>query len=568
MAMVVAFEKMSKKVGQEQRGVLRHILQENATCEYLHTLGVGTPAELESMDDRTLEMSSGTSEGREKYLPYFEALKNGTLQVAQIASAYLNQFYPLSSGAKVVEFLLASKVSTTQSGLRLANATTHLIHDGAYTMRHQIRGLTPCCPHEVVLASSMYCHLLCGLMCRDDVEVLTAIFAHTLVEALRMLQAEWPSLCHDIRFGHLNNDKVIDPVLRAAMESKVLTRGGNTHLASQVAAICQQSGAWNGVVKQLWPRCKYVLSIMTGSMETYVETLRDYTGNDVPLVSADYGASEGWIAVNIDPCSPPHQVSFTVIPSLGYFEFLPVNSSAQRAKDAPSSSSSGSSFEVSNVQYAFDDQAMPLNLDEVKLGKDYQILMTTTGGLYRYALGDILRVTGFFHNSPQFAYVCRKNVILNINIDKVTEQDLKLVVQKATSILRDHSSTIKVMDYTSYADTDNAQEHYKIFWEVQECEMDCLEIKRLLAKCATVMDEAFLEPGYALSRQMGSIKALELCIVKQGTFRRLMECFLMDKVGASITQYKTPRCISKRCPNILSILQESTVVKYFSSATF
>ncbi|KAI5077194.1 hypothetical protein GOP47_0007018, partial [Adiantum capillus-veneris] len=224
----------------------------------------------------------------------------------------------------------------------------------------------------------MYCHLLCALVHRDDVEVLTAIFAFTLVEALRMLEVEWKNLCHDIKFGHLNQSKMIDPSLRAIMKHKVLTCG-NARRADQVAAICEaasQQCAWNGIIKQLWPRCKYVLSIMTGSMETYVERLQAYAGKDVPLVSADYGASEGWIAANINPRSPPNQVSFTTIPSLGYFEFLPLSNVIENAKVAPSSSSSSDQVGhmcTSNLE------TTPVNLDEVKLGQDYQIVMTTTG---------------------------------------------------------------------------------------------------------------------------------------------------------------------------------------------
>ncbi|MCO5608052.1 hypothetical protein L7F22_062256 [Adiantum nelumboides] len=154
-------------------------------------------------------------------------------------------------------------------------------------------------------------------------------------------------------------------------------------------------------------------------------------------------------------------------------------------------------------------------------------------GLYRYVLEDILRVTGFFHDNPQFAYVCRKNVILRINIDATSEEDLKLVVQKAASVLHRRHSPMKLVEYSSYANIDNAHEHYVIFWEVQGGgeTIKSLENQRLLAECATLMDKNLLETGYVLSRKTGTIKPLELCVVKQGTFRRLMESFLVDKVG-------------------------------------
>lgn len=62
----------------------------------------------------------------------------------------------------------------------------------------------------------------------------------------------------------------------------------------------------------------------------------------------------------------------------------------------------------------------------------------TYGGLYRYRMGDIVRVTGFLNATPQ--NVCRKNVLLTINIDKTTENDLQMVVQKAANLLADSNT--------------------------------------------------------------------------------------------------------------------------------
>ncbi|KAI5077192.1 hypothetical protein GOP47_0007016 [Adiantum capillus-veneris] len=50
-------------------------------------------------DDEKAAISSGTSEGLEKYISYFDGLKTGTLEVAHIASTYLNRAYPLISSA-------------------------------------------------------------------------------------------------------------------------------------------------------------------------------------------------------------------------------------------------------------------------------------------------------------------------------------------------------------------------------------------------------------------------------------------------------------------------------------
>ncbi|MCO5608051.1 hypothetical protein L7F22_062255 [Adiantum nelumboides] len=286
----------------------------------------------------------------------------------------------------------------------------------------------------------MYCYLLCGLVHRDDVEVLTAVFAYTLVEALRMLEIEWQSLCHDIRSGLLNENRVTDPSLRAAMKSKVLTCR-NAHCANQVAAICEEKNrqcAWNGIIKRLWPKCKYVLSIMTGSMEAYMETLQAYAGEESRF-----------------SC-----MSYVLFPQM-----------------------------LKRLLFYTCNNLMKLSIlcriFKSHVSKELERI-SITFCLYRYVLGDIFCVTGFFHDNPQSAYVCRKNVILSINIDKTSEEDLKLVVRKAASVLRRRHSPMKLVEYSSYANTDNAHEHYVIFWVVQGDETNnSLDNQRLLVECAT-----------------------------------------------------------------------------------
>lgn len=194
-----------------------------------------------------------------------------------------------------------------------------------------------------------------------------------------------------------------------------------------------------------------------------------------------------------------------------------------------------------------------------------------------------MRVMGFYNSTPQFAYVCRKNVVLSINIDKNTEKDLKVVVNRAArQLVAASGKSFELVDYTSYADKETVRGHYVIFWEIggsqnkpcaheqkeQRDEEDNIliddQLQQWLGECATLMDCAFVEPGYVTSRKMNTIGALELCVVQHGTFSRLLNRFLSK--GAAITQYKTPRCIMSS--DILSILRNSTSMTFFSSATF
>ncbi|MED6154948.1 hypothetical protein PIB30_001089 [Stylosanthes scabra] len=139
----------------------------------------------------------------------------------------------------------------------------------------------------------------------------------------------------------------------------------NPSLASTIEGICEELEGvdWFGLIPKLWPNAKYVYSIMTGSMQPYLKKLRHYA-KGLPLVSGDYGSTESWIGVNVDPSSPPESVTFAVVPTFSYFEFIPL----YRHKHSCDISSGA------NDDFVEDK---PIPLSKVKVGQEYEIALTT-----------------------------------------------------------------------------------------------------------------------------------------------------------------------------------------------
>lgn len=214
-----------------------------------------------------------------------------------------------------------------------------------------------CSPDEVIFGpdfhQSLYCHLLCGLIYSDEVQFVFSTFAHSIVHAFRTFEQVWEELCADIREGVLSN-RITVPSIRAAV-SRLLRP--NPELADTIYNKCVNLSSWYGVIPELWPNAKYVYGIMTGSMEPYLKKLRHYAGS-LPLMSADYGSSEGWVGANVDPELPPEKATFAVLPNIGYFEFIPVGEKPE-------------------------DQGLkePVGLTEVKAGEEYEIVITTFAGI-------------------------------------------------------------------------------------------------------------------------------------------------------------------------------------------
>ncbi|KAL5670835.1 hypothetical protein ACJX0J_015141, partial [Zea mays] len=401
---IAEFERLTRDAAAVQPETLRRILDENAGVEYLQGLGLdgrtdpdtfracvplATHDDLEPYIARladgdtspvltakpitSISLSSGTTQGRRKYLPFNDELFKLTMHVYRTSFAFRNRAFPVEGGGKALQFVYGSRQLTTKGGLTVASATTHLYRNEGY--KAAVRGIQlPCCsPDEVVFAAdfaqSLYCHLLCGLLYADEVRTVFAVFGHNLVLALQTLERAWEELCHDIRRGALSPARVTEPELRQAVSA--LLAKPNPALADEVARRCAEArlGGWRGLVHALWPNARYVHTIVTGSMEHYVRKLRHYAGG-LPLVAMDYGASEGMVGANVEPEVPPDSATFAVLPNIAYFEFIPLKTTTNGGggSRADCTDTGGTSYSSG---------ADPVGLTEVTVGEHYEVVMTT-----------------------------------------------------------------------------------------------------------------------------------------------------------------------------------------------
>ncbi|KAL8227867.1 hypothetical protein R6Q57_015451 [Mikania cordata] len=557
------FESLTKDAKRVQIETLKRILKENGEAEYLKKWNLDgrfdpqnyiscvplvTHKDLQPYIQKiadgasypvltgkpitNITLSSGTTQGKPKFVPYNDELTETTMQIYRTSFAFRNRSFPIGNG-KALSFIFGSKQFATKGGLLAGTATTNVYRSAPFkkTMKAM---QTPCCsPDEVIFApdfhQSLYCHLLCGLIFHEDIQVISSTFAHSIVHSFRTFELVWEELCSDIRTGVLSARITVQSI-RTAM-AKVLTP--NPELADKIYNKCLGLNDWNGLIPELFPNCKYIYAIMTGSMEPYLKKLRVYAGG-VRLLSADYGSSEGWIGVNVNPELPPEMTSFTVLPNIGYFEFIP----------------------LTNINDIDSIEPKPIGLTDVQIGEEYEVVVTNVAGLYRYRLGDVVKVIGFHNSTPKLQFVCRSNLMLTINIDKNTEKDLQLSVEAAAKLLT--TEKLEVVDFTSHVDLKTDPGHYVIFWEVNGDASD-----ELLKECCNCLDKSFVDAGYVSSRKVKAIGPLELRVLKRGTFQKILDHYV--GLGSALNQFKTPRCVGSTNPTVLQILCNNVVKSYISS---
>ncbi|PSS21250.1 Indole-3-acetic acid-amido synthetase [Actinidia chinensis var. chinensis] len=562
-------EEMTRNCDAVQERVLGEILSRNAETEYLGRFGLGGATDRDSYKSKvpvvTYEdlqpdiqrvangdrspifsshpiseflTSSGTSAGERKLMPTIHEDWDRRTKLYSLLMPVMNLYVPGLDKGKGLYFLFVKAETKTPSGLVARPVLTSYYKSEHFKTRPYDPYNVYTSPDEAILCvdsfQSMYTQMLCGLLMREEVLRMGAVFASGLVRSIKFLQFNWRQLVDDIATGTLN-PRITDAGIKKCM-GKML-KVPNPELAQFITKECEGEN-WEGIITRIWPNTKYLDVIVTGAMAQYIPTL-DYFSGGLPLPCTMYASSECYFGLNLNPMSKPSDVSYTIMPNMGYFEFLPHD---------PSSPTPISRHSPPHL----------VDLASVELDKEYELVISTYSGLCRYRVGDILRVTGFHNSAPQFKFLRRKNVLLSIDSDKTDEAELQKAIDNASVLLTEFNTS--VVEYTSYGDTKTIPGHYVIYWELMSKDPGNLPSHDVLDRCCLAMEES-LNSVYRQGRVAdNSIGPLEIRVVKNGTFEELMDYAISR--GASINQYKVPRCVS--FTPIMELLDSRVVSAHFS----
>ncbi|CAN7034682.1 hypothetical protein IGI04_032129 [Brassica rapa subsp. trilocularis] len=503
---------------------------------YIQRVANGGPSNVISTRPITgFLLSSGTSGGAQKIMPWNEKFLDYLTFMYDLRMHVITNYVKGLEKGKAMMFYFTKLESITPSGLPARTASSSYLKSSYFKNRPCNWYYTYTSPDEVILCpdnkQSLYCHLICGLVQRNEVTRMGSIFASVMVRAIKSLEDSWEELCSNIRSGQLS-EWITDPGCRDSVS--MVLGGPHPEVANTVEKICNEK-CWKGIFKRLWPRTKYIETIVTGSMAQYVPTLNYYCNDMLPLVSTIYASSETTFGLNLNPLCKPEDVSYTIMPNVSYFEFIPLDG----------------------------DENDVVDLADLKLGCSYELVVTNFSGLYRIRVGDILLVTGFYNKAPQLRFIRRDNMVLSIDMDKTNEEDLFNAVTRAKIII--NSSGLMLTDFTSYADVSTIPGHYVIYWEVEDKREDKtkhMELKEdTFSECCLVMEDSFDNVYKRCRFREKTVGPLEIKVVRYGTFDSLTDFFISQ--GASIGQYKTPRCIGSGKP--LELLEKSVVATFFST---
>ena len=305
---------------------------------------------------------------------------------------------------KEAMFMLVPRWRHTDNGIPIGPASATL-------KKSTLEELTKALPLEMEFyadaPTQLYLRWLFALsdrqICRFD-----AAFAGNLVSAVQFLEKNWQQLADDIRHGRVSkvyqiDENVVEKVERLQLLAK------NPSRADEIENECATS--FEGIVKRLWPRIISCCAITTGSHRVHRRKLQFYLGERIRIYSAINAASEAIIGINMEGPSTTDgtdEPQYTLMPDATFFEFIPED-------------------EIHDKQ-----PETTLFLDQVEVGKRYEIVATSEFGFYRYRLGDVIEITSFRHGkTPVFKFIGRLSSVLDLIGEKTTESMVHDALEKS-----------------------------------------------------------------------------------------------------------------------------------------
>ncbi len=160
-------------------------------------------------------------------------------------------------------------------------------------------------------------------------------------------------------------------------------------------------------------------------------------------------------------------------------------------------------------------------VDELDTGQDYEVILTTSGGLYRYALGDAVRVVGRIGRTPLIEFVGRVDRVVDLVGEKLEERFV------ASCIARGLAGLSAAPSFAMLAPEDGTPPHYVLFVEIRQGSPT--------ADLAMRLDRALAgNPHYDYARRLGQLGAVEVVPVEHGERRYLDGCVALGQRAGDV----------------------------------
>ncbi len=357
-----------------------------------------------------LNLTSGST-SKQKLIPVTKRFQNSLRQANLTSIGFLHEALK-SQGRKFGKLLATNSVQlvgTTRGKIDYGTASVGVLRMGKFVYEQLFAH-----PYETLQpAESLARHYLCLLFALGEPNLrgIGANFPMLVLRICNYLELYAEDLIKDLETGKIANWLSLEPEVRVKLERQMVA---NPRRAAQLREIYKSNGILTP--KLAWANLSFVATARGGTSDFYFERFPTYFG-DTPGFGAVYSSAEGTFSINHDL---NNDGSILAIAS-GFFEFIPQDQ-----------------WEAEHPQ--------TILATEVKPGELYRILVTNYSGFYRYDIGDVVEVVGFYEQAPLLVFRYRRGGLLSSTTEKTTEfhvtQVMQALQQKFSVFLEDFCVTL------------------------------------------------------------------------------------------------------------------------------
>jgi hypothetical protein len=356
-------------------------------------------------------------------------------------------------------------------------------------------------------------YLIMRLAMEQDISFFGTPNPSTILKLVQSASQNKYDIIKDIHDGTITSRFDLSAQVRASLVSRL---GKNLPRARRLESLIKHDGALRP--KEYWPRLQLIGCWKGGSAGVRLKEFARWFAKTTPVRDLGYMASEAQMTL---PVFDSGSAGILAIDE-NFYEFIPeseINSPAPTI----------------------------LTCSELEEGNFYYMVLTTAGGLYRYDINDVVRVAGFYNQTPLIEFVRKGRDVTNITGEKL---HINQVIDAMARAQR--ASAVAVQHFRACADVEKSLYVFSV--ELDGVMPSRESLLQLLQELDVGLRELNIE--YAQKRESRRLGAPVLCLMKPGWFERKAEIILQR--GGRDTQFKAQLlCTTPEDPDEIQFMVQS-----------
>jgi len=344
-------------------------------------------------DDPVLFGTTSGTTGAPKFIPVTRYSRKKKAEVMNIWVYYILKDYPDLFSGKILAIVSPEVENCTPGGLPCGAETGHAYRNLPFMVRAFYA--LPYPVFEIKDYNSKY-YCILRLSMEQNISTIATMNPSTIILLCQKIDEFKEPIIEDIGKGTLLKELKIRDDIRKTVERRL---SPNPRRAAFLKEVLRGKGRLLPI--DFWPGLRLIECWKGGTVGMYLKEFPKYFGN-TPVRDFGYLSSEARCSVPNDD----QRCCGALAVNANFYEFIPAEEKAKENKRV-------------------------LLCDQLEAGREYFVVLTTPGGLYRYDIDDVVKVTSFQEKTPRIEFMQKGLNVTSITGEKLYESQVVQAVKKA-----------------------------------------------------------------------------------------------------------------------------------------